>query len=202
MRLAVAVPMKPLARAKARLRPGLGDAARQELAVNMLTHVLAAIAASRVAEACGVVSADPAALALAASWGCEAIQEPAPRGYNAAAARASAWAQARRCDALLILPSDLPHLTPGDLQALAQRAADCTPALVIAPDTSRTGTNALLLRPPHLMPTHFGPSSFLRHLEQAHLIGVQPIIYDSPTLARDIDWPQDLATLPPGTLNA
>ncbi|HID35325.1 MAG TPA: 2-phospho-L-lactate guanylyltransferase, partial [Anaerolineae bacterium] len=51
MKLAVVIPMKPLARAKARLRPRLGDAARQELAAGMLKHVLAAVAASRVAEA-------------------------------------------------------------------------------------------------------------------------------------------------------
>ena len=192
MKLAVATPMKPLARAKARLRPGLGDAARQELTAHMLKHVLAAIAASRVAEACGVVSADPAALALAVEMGCEAIREPEPAGYNAAAARASAWAQARRCDALLILPADLPFLTPDDLRILARLAEPHPRAIVIAPDRNYTGTNALLLRPPHIIPTHFGPDSFLRHCELARLTGVQLILYHSSTLARDIDWPEDL----------
>ena len=196
MKLAVAIPMKPLARAKARLRPGLGDAARQALAADMLKHVLAAVAASRVAEACGVVSADPAALALAREAGCEAIVEPEPAGYNAAAARASAWAQARRCDALLILPGDLPLLTPDDIRLLARLAEPHARILVIAPDATRAGTNALLLRPPDLIPAAFGPDSFHRHLQAARQAGVEPIIHLAPTLARDIDWPSDLQHLP------
>jgi len=195
MKLAVAVPMKPLARAKARLRPRLGDAARQKLAADMLKHVLAAIAASRVAEACGVVSADPAALALAEEAGCEAILEAEPVGYNAAAARASAWAQARRCDALLILPSDLPLITPDDIRQLARLAEPHPHVVVLTPDVHQQGTNAILLRPPDVIPFQFGPHSFSRHRELARNARIPYLIFHSPTLARDIDWPQDLASL-------
>ena len=195
MRLAIAVPMKPLALAKARLRPGLGDAARQKLAADMLRHVLAAVAASRVAEARGVISADPAALALATEHGFEAISEPEPQGYNVAAARARAWAQARRCDALLILPSDLPFLTAADVQLMAFVARTETSIVVISPDARAEGTNALLLRPPEAIPFHFGPDSFRQHLHLAQLASIPAVIYHSPGLARDIDHPHDLGIL-------
>jgi len=192
VKLAVAVPMKPFALAKARLRPGLSDAARQKLAADMLRHVLAAVAASRVAEARGVVSADPAALALAAEHDFETIYEEEPRGYNAAAARASAWAQARRCDALLILPADLPFLTPEDVRELALLAESNFPAVLIAPDARAEGTNALLLRPPDAIPPSFGCASLARHQRLARSMGLDPIIYRSPTIAQDIDWIEDL----------
>ncbi len=195
MRLAVAIPMKPLALAKARLRPGLDDAARQNLAADMLRHVLAAVAASRVVGAGGVVSADPAAQALAARCGFENIVEDAPTGYNQAAARACAWAQARHCDALLILPADLPLLTPADIQHLASLAEPYPRVLVIAPDRTETGTNALLLRPPHVLRSQFGINSFQRHLENARAANIPALIHRSPTLAQDIDWPEDLPGL-------
>jgi len=198
VRLAVAIPMKPLVLAKARLRPGLGDAARQNLAVDMLRHVLAVVTASRVAEARGVVSADPAALALAAEFGFDVIEEPSPQGYNAAAARASAWAQARRCDALLILPSDLPLLTPEDVRKLASLAKTHRPVVVIAPDTKKEGTNALLLRPPDIITPNFGPSSFRKHQQLTHSAGVDLIVHHSKTIAQDIDWIEDLQRLTGG----
>jgi len=192
VKLAVAVPMKPFALAKARLRPGLGDAARQKLAADMLRHVLAAVAASRVAEACGVVSADPAALALAAEHGFETIYEEEPRGYNAAAARASAWAQARRCDALLILPADLPLLTPTDIRGIANLASIYNKVVIIAPDATQTGTNALLLRPPGAIASAFGENSFQHHCAAASAAGLSCHSYHAHSLAHDIDWPSDI----------
>ena len=192
MKLCVAVPMKPLALAKARLRPGLDDAARQALAANMLQHVLAAVAASRVVEAGGVVSSDPAALARAAEYGFEAIVEKEPTGYNQAAARASAWAQARRCNALLILPADLPYLSPSDIRGMAHLASVYETVVIVAPDVAQTGTNALLLRPPGVISTSFGPHSFSHHCRAARAAGVPCLSYHSYSLARDIDWPSDL----------
>ncbi len=107
---------------------------------------------------------------------------------------------ARRCDALLLLPADLPLLTPADIQALARLAEPHTRAIVIAPDRNYTGTNALLLRPPHIIPTHFGPKSFHQHRKLAHLTGVPLFFYHSRALTRDIDLPAHLVELPGGFL--
>jgi 2-phospho-L-lactate guanylyltransferase len=195
MKLAVAVPMKPFALAKARLRPGLDDAARQKLAADMLRHVLATIAASRVAEACGVVSADPAALAIAAEYDFEAIDERGVSGYNEASGVAIAWAQARRAEALLLLPADLPFLTAEDIRNLVRLADDHYPVLVISPDRQRQGTNALLLRPPGIISPSFGEDSFLRHQRLARIAKIDHLVYLSPGIAQDIDWPEDLQHL-------
>ena len=195
MKLAVAVPMKPFALAKARLRPGLSNAARQKLAADMLRHVLAAVADSRVAEACGVVSADPAALAIAKEYGFEAIDEKGISGYNGASGAAIAWAQALRAEALLLLPADLPFLTAEDLRNLVQLADDHCSVVIIAPDSRHQGTNALVLRPPGIISPSFGENSFLRHQRLARAAKVDYLIYDSPGIAQDIDWPEDLQHL-------
>jgi len=195
MKLAVAIPMKPFSLAKQRLRPDLDAVTRQELATMMLAHVLAAVAASGVIAIRGIVSADPAVLGLAAQYGFEPIAEPEPRGYNAAAARARAWAQARGADALLILPADLPLLSPSDIFNLARLAAPHQRVLIIAPDAAESGTNALLLRPPQAMSCHFGPHSFEWHQRLAQKAGLPFFIYRSTTIARDIDWPEDLSQL-------
>lgn len=193
-RLAVVVPMKPLAMAKQRLRPAVGDAARQRLAGAMLVHVLHIVQDSGVADVAGIVSDDPGVLALAAQYGFAAIADNPIAGYNAAVQRASTWAQAHDAHALLILPSDLPLLTTADIQTIVG-LIDTPKGIVIAPDASKTGTNALLLRPPHLIKPQFGPHSFQRHCQQAARLGCPPIIYHSPTLAHDIDSPSDLAFL-------
>lgn len=193
-KLAVVVPMKPLHMAKQRLRPAVGDAARQHLAVAMLAHVLHTVQDSGVADVAGVVGNDPGVLALAATHGFLPIADNPLAGYNTAVRRASSWAQARGAHALLILPSDLPLLTTTDLHALR----DLLPAsagIVIAPDVHETGTNALLLRPPDLISPRFGPNSFQLHCLQALNLGLLPIIYHSPTLAHDIDIPADLTYL-------
>lgn len=195
-RLAVVVPMKPLSLAKQRLRPVVGDAAREELARTMLAHVLRVVQESGVADEAGVVSNDPSVLALAARHGFSAIADKPVAGYNIAVRRASTWAQARAAHSLLILPSDLPLLTPTDIHTLV--ALLPTPkGLVIAPDASETGTNALLLRPPSLILPRFGANSFHLHEQTARALGVEAIIYRSPTLAHDIDIPTDLQWLAP-----
>jgi len=76
--------------------------------------------------------------------------------------------------------------TPGTSMKLAP-----IPALVIAPCRHGTGTNALLLRPPDLIPFAFGPDSFAAHCAAACAAGVEPIIYRADNIAFDLDTPED-----------
>ena len=63
--------------------------------------------------------------------------------------------------------------------------------MVIVPCHRRDGTNALFLQPPNLLPFSFGPASCAQHQHLARAVDVQPIIYESPTLALDLDLPDD-----------
>ena len=196
MKLAIAIPMKPLSQAKSRLRPALDNRARQSLASAMLKTVMQVALKSGEASALGVISADKNLLPEQSLGPFELILESAPTGYNQAVKRAIAWAQSKNCEALLILPSDLPLITPDDISNMARLATLCPRSVVLAPDARFFGTNALLLRPPHILAPAFGPDSARRHRQLAREQHLSTLIYTSPTLSHDIDLPADLAFLP------
>jgi 2-phospho-L-lactate guanylyltransferase len=64
--------------------------------------------------------------------------------------------------------------------------------VVIATDRREEGTNALLVRPPGLIPYRYGTGSFHRHVEEARNIGAVVEVYRSPTISLDVDVPEDL----------
>jgi 2-phospho-L-lactate guanylyltransferase len=128
---------------------------------------------------------------LAKAAGAWALVESEPE-LNKALRQASGWVKARRGQAALIVPGDLPLLKAADLDGLVA-AGQSSPAVVIAPSRRLDGTNALFLRPPGLLSFSFGPDSFHEHCRAARAAGLEPAIYDSPTLAFDLDLPQDLA---------
>jgi len=187
--------MKPFHLAKQRLRPAVGDSERQQLARAMFLHVLNIIHNSGIADFIGVISSDASVLALAQTNGFENISDHS-LGYNEAIKRARSWAQMRGASALLILPADLPHLTTADIRTLKELAGKSPQTIVISPDATESGTNALLLRPPDLIQPSFGPDSFNRHCALVRAVGIEPAIYRSPSIACDIDLPSDLDHLP------
>jgi 2-phospho-L-lactate guanylyltransferase len=91
----------------------------------------------------------------------------------------------------LVLPADLPLVTSEDIEALID-LVDPPPAVILAPDRRRDGTNALLAFPPALIEYAFGPSSYDRHRAEALAAGVRLAICDRPGLALDLDLPEDL----------
>jgi 2-phospho-L-lactate guanylyltransferase len=84
----------------------------------------------------------------------------------------------------------LPRLTTSDLEAILTLVTG-SPALAIAPCRHGTGTNALLVRPPNLIPFAFGPASFDAHYTAARAAGVEPAIYRADSVAFDLDTPED-----------
>jgi 2-phospho-L-lactate guanylyltransferase len=119
----------------------------------------------------------------------------AESGYdlNLALDQARRAAMARQADAILVLPADLPLLTVADIEQLYRLAAG-GPGIVIAPGRNG-GTNALLLRPPMAIDFAFGVGSFHRHCALASAQALPCRVYDSATLAFDVDVVEDLVEL-------
>ena len=92
---------------------------------------------------------------------------------------------------MLILPADLPLITPDDVRNILTLGSDMF-TVVLATDQNRDGTNALFIRPSGLIEYAFGPNSFQRHVRSAREAGVEPKVYHSDRLALDIDLPADL----------
>jgi 2-phospho-L-lactate guanylyltransferase len=109
----------------------------------------------------------------------------------AAGIRAAVAADARTA---VVLAGDLPLLEADDILALV-RAAEGTRAVVIATDRHGTGTNALVLRPPHVIQPAFGPNSAARHRLAAATAGASVRSIELGRVALDIDTPDDLADL-------
>ncbi len=186
------VPIKPLAEAKSRLGSILDAGARRELVLDLLRHTLEALAAVEGLAGVLVVSSDPVVVDTARVHGADVLREPASPGLNASLMRAVRYLRTRAVAALLVLPGDLPRLTPASVTALVD-ACPAAPGLVVAPDNAERGTNALLLHPPDLIPFSFGPNSFARHQALARVAGATVRVVRDPALAFDLDHPEDLA---------
>jgi 2-phospho-L-lactate guanylyltransferase len=191
MSLWAIVPVKPLRRGKSRLAGILSQDERANLNQTLLAHTLDTLKATPEIEQVLVVSRDTEALALAREHGARTVQENGAPHLNVALARATIVAHNYATRGVLIVPADLPLLTPQDIRSMLELAGQ-PPVVVVAPDTRRQGTNALLISPVGLIDYDFGPGSFERHCQRASQAGARLEICELPSLALDMDLPEDL----------
>ena len=192
--IAALVPVKALRQSKSRLRPVLSDEQREALVMAMLADVLGLLAGVSAIAATAVVSPDAEVLAFARQLGAQAIREPPrPRGLNAALTFASRMLCEQGTGGLLVLPVDVPLAIAADIEAILNRI-DGKPSIVLCPSRSG-GTNALALRPPGIIPFRFGHRSSAAHQREARARGLPLLVLPLPSLALDIDRPQDLAAV-------
>ena len=188
-RLVALLPAKRLAFAKSRLAGRLSEAERASLSLEMLRAVAKRLAACPDIAAWAVVSADEQALLIAAALGGEQVLEP-HSGLNVALDLGRHWALDMGAESLLVVPSDVPLISEGDVAGLVQRSEQAE--VVIAPSNDG-GTNALLLRPPAAIPFRFGRRSAAHHRFEAERAGLGVSFVHSPTLSFDVDTPADYA---------
>lgn len=183
------VPVKKLDKAKSRLSSLLTKNERRHLCLRMLGDVLRAIGLTRGLHQTVVVSTDPRVLQTAKNLNKLAFMESKP-GLNQAVSEAIGWCIQKGADSVLILPADIPLVTPmdiGDILSLGERAA-----VVLSPSRNGEGTNALLLTPPNVIPPCYGPDSFQKHIKEALKRGIKIQTLKSMRIALDIDTIQDL----------
>lgn len=199
-RLAV-VPQKSFASAKARLRGVLPDGERARVAQTMATHVIDTLVAVLPT---AVVSADPDVLDLAASLGAWPIEESdGGSGLNAAVADAVWEAQGLAVHTLAVVAGDLARLEVEDVHALLRLPS--RPGVVVAPDRSGAGTNAIVLSPPEAIGVRFGPNSMRAHVAAAYRANLPVRVLRRPGLQLDVDTADDFPeglrrkALPPAT---
>jgi len=75
-----------------------------------------------------------------------------------------------------------------------QKIVDAAPTrgALLVPDAAGRGTNAAWRAPCDLFPLRFGNDSFLPHLAAAKATGLPCVVLELPSIARDIDRPEDL----------
>ena len=195
MRTLAVVPIKTLSSAKQRLSGALASGARQSLAQAMFSDVIASLRRSQRVEAIAVVTADVVATAVAHGERVTVLPDEAQDGQSAAALIGIGHALAAGFDRVVLVPGDTPLIDAVELDALLDRCqADRLGAAIVA-DRHGTGTNALVLSPPGAMGPSFGPGSFDRHLDLADAAGLEYRAEAVPSLAHDVDTPDDLTAL-------
>jgi len=194
MSLWAIVPVKPLRRGKSRLSAVLTEEERTFLNFSMLGNTMKALSGVKAIDKILVISRDPAALTLAREFGARTVQEDSTSELNLALQRATVVAQLYSAQSVLVLPADLPLITPERITALIELASK-PPMIVITPDRRHEGTNALLMNPVGLINYTYGPNSFQRHIEQANRYHVRVEIFEDPSLGLDLDVPEDLDLL-------
>jgi len=185
------VPVKPLRYGKSRLAGILTQEERADLNRQMLVHTVDTLKAIPEIDQILVISRDQAALALARDHGARTVQENGASELNLALSRATIIARSNITRGVLVVPADLPLITPEDVRAM-MACADSPPVVVVAPDRHHRGTNALLISPVGLIEYDFGPGSFQRHCERTLRKGARLEICELPSLALDVDLPEDL----------
>ncbi len=184
------VPVKELSRAKLRLSRVLEAPQRRALCVSMLEAVLRALVACRAVSQTLVISGDDEVLSLASLRGCQSLRESSP-GLNGALQEACDVARETGAGAVLVLPADVPLVQPDDLRTLIAEAS-AERSVVVVPSRGDGGTNALLLKPPGVIPFRFGPGSFSEHLLMGQKALAEVKIVRLARLGLDVDTPQDL----------
>ncbi len=194
MALWAIVPVKPLRIGKSRLAGMFTSEERTDLNRHLLQNTLAVLKKIAEIENVLVVSKDQSALSLAREMGARTVQENSEQDLNTALTRATVIARTYATRGVLVIPVDLPLITTEDVYAMLERVGE-PPVVVVAPDRRRQGTNALLVCPAGLIEYEYGPNSFQRHCDLARKAGARLEICELPSLALDLDVPDDVAVL-------
>ncbi len=189
----ILIPVKNLSAAKQRLAAVLDQSARTELAQAMLHDVVSSIAAWPQRPPCALVTGDPFATDLARQYDLEVIPDPVNSGETSAIEMATELCVARGIDFTLVIPADIPLIRASELEQILARAPE--QGSVLAPAGDGRGTNAAFRRPANLFPLRFGNDSFQPHLAAAQATGKPCVVLQLPSIAVDVDNPEDLRQL-------
>jgi 2-phospho-L-lactate/phosphoenolpyruvate guanylyltransferase len=190
-RIVAIVPVGSLERAKSRLGAVLDAEERRDLVLRLAERTIRAVLATPGIAETLVVTPDDEVRELALATGARPLRQRS-RGLNDGLREGRDEAIAGGADAVLILPIDLPRVSPEAIGELARVAVDHDPPVVaIVGDRHGRGTNALLLAPPDVIDVHFGGDSRDAHTSAAAAAGARLVEVDG-ALTVDLDTPDDL----------
>ena len=191
------VPVKPLTKAKSRLRGaadgGIGSPrAHARLAMALLRDTTDAVRAATAVRRLLVVSSDPVVAAELGVFGIEVAPDGPVPGLNPAYERGAALLREQDPAAAVgALQADLPALRPDELDdaiAAALALFDGGARRAFVADAEGTGTTFLLAAPGAELDPRFGVGSAREHERS----GARRIAGPWPGLRRDVDTAADL----------
>lgn len=190
------LPVKSPQNAKQRLTGFLAVEHREMLARLLYRQTLAALCQAQGVDRVVVATSDAEVADHARRLGALVFEENEQVSHSVSADAACLRAMEMGATTALLVPIDVPTVTPGDFSQLAASVpSGRRPGLIVVPSSDGTGTNALVRTPPNCIESRFGPGSFRAHLDQARSKGLYADVLRLPGLMFDIDTPEDVAEL-------
>ncbi|MBV8541747.1 MAG: 2-phospho-L-lactate guanylyltransferase [Pseudonocardiales bacterium] len=194
MQVDLLVPVKPLARAKSRLRGAADDGAgapeaHARLVLALARDTLAAAAGAAVVRRAVAICSDEEVRTALAGDGVQVIPDEPAAGLNPALRYGEAVLRtADPTTTVGVLQADLPALSPLELDR-AVRHGLATGGRAFCADRTGTGTTLLLAPPGQLLEPRFGVGSAAAH----RATGARELSGFWPGLCCDVDTAADLA---------
>ena len=187
------LPIKNLDQAKQRLRAELDPTPRRALVEAMFSDTLVALRRATALPDVLVVSADNRAQRIAEGYGATVLDD-ADAGHSDAALLGLRRAVELGADRVLLLPADCPLLDPGRARRAGAGRPRTAPCSSSPTATAPAPTRWCSPRRTRWRPS-FGQGSHARHLGTRAPPGSTPRPCELPSLALDLDTPEDLAAV-------
>jgi 2-phospho-L-lactate/phosphoenolpyruvate guanylyltransferase len=183
------IPVKGLDRTKSRLSGALSLSERRAFTLDILSRTVQLLHSSDSVERVLVLTPDDQVLSHAKDLGALGLKEKGT-GLNRALTQATLWSIDQKFGAVLVIPCDLPLLSRRDIENISGLGVEEEKIVIVAPNGDRSGTNALLVKPPGILKYSFGAGSFSRHQSDAFEGQVKVKVYSSPSIEFDLDRPE------------
>lgn len=193
------LPVKSFQTGKQRLASVLSDRARVQFNEYLFLHMLGIAREYPGLERTAIVSDADDVIQMAESHGAHIIRCARP-GLNEALTEGRLALTTSGAASMIILPVDLPFAGVQDLLGISSLGNKHS--VVIVPDKTGTGTNALFLDGNVPLKFRFGADSFRLHQAESVHCGRQPYLFINQRIGWDIDEPADFAALDPAALGA
>jgi 2-phospho-L-lactate guanylyltransferase len=195
LKISAIVPVKRFERGKSRLASMLDVVERVKLCGLLLDDTLSTINKAASISEVIVVSSDKRAEGISKTHGAVFLKEYVDRGVNKAVSIADNYCNAAGANATIVIPQDLPLLTPADIDMICNTAEEYEKCLAICPSLRYDGSNALLRRPSNLIKTYYDNNSFDMHIKAAKKIRANLKIILSRRIMTDLDTIEDAENL-------
>jgi 2-phospho-L-lactate guanylyltransferase len=190
MSLWAIVPVKPLHRGKSRLSNILSEEERVQLNHQLFVHTIEILQQVDAINDILVVSRDSDVLTEARELKVRTVTENGTPELNNALRRASLFSKNFSTEGILIVPADLPLMTPQDVYDFLELRRE-PPVTIITPDRRGQGTNLLYTNPADLLTFSYGMDSFKRHIDQANSKNARVVVFENEQIGLDLDIPED-----------
>ncbi len=183
---------KNTAQSKSRLGGVLDARERAGLSMAMIRDVLDALKRVALISQLVMLTQDKELAGISQQQGVQVWHEDPQKTLLENLECLASKATAQAFELMLVLPNDIPLLSPIDIAALISQHRGGVSLCAAQRDG---GTNALLVSPPNAIPFLYGENSAEKHLQAASIRGLPAHKIHCPSLLNDIDTPDDLLWL-------